>query len=350
MYLLILRPLLWYDSWLFECYGQLTYTQALRPVVDRPEIVPEALPEILLLMGNPEINAPSILANGLWIKYRASRDWAWRVWDNTVASLRQIPSMAPNVQARRACALQYGTFLWRVDQHLPNGLDADVLQWFLGPGKNELMALSPDAWDVMKTVLLFLVIHGSLKITTIMEGLVYPAWKLGAAESVGQASLSETYLSAANTLTFHLLLQEDNCENTVPPMDLAELQAIQTRRQAAYEEPHFPSLVGSIPILISLENNMDINGSLRQELTTLRCRICQESGFRQGAYRNLDVVRDIFENSPYLIDQDPNSEELSKRAITGLRMILCDSTDGACHCKFKYYGYSRIRFIRGKYL
>lgn len=285
-----------------------------------------------MLVGDLAENAPSILANGLWIKYRASPDWAWRVWDNTVASLRQIPSIASDNETRRAHALRYGAFLWRVDQHLPNGLDGDVLQWFLGPGKNEVMALNADAWDIMKTVLLFLVVHGSLNITTILQGLVYPAWTLGTTEGTSPSSLSEAYLPAANKLTSLLLLQDEDTDNAIPPFDLAEVQAIRTRRQAAYDEPHFAMLVGSIPVLISLESNAKLNETLRAEFTTLRCRICQESGFRQGAYRNLEVVRETFENSPYLIDQDPTSENLSQKAITGLRMILGDSTDGERIC------------------
>ena len=302
--------------------------QALQPTVQRLDPVPEVLPEILLLAGDPDSNAPSILANGLWIKYRTSSDWAWKVWDNTVASLRQIPSMTQDVDARRACALRYGCFLWRIDQHLPHGLDSDVLQWFLGPGKSEVVALSADAWDVLSIVLLFLVVNDALKTTTIMEGLVYPAWQLGAAGTSGQVHVLETYLYAANNLCSHLLLQDDGGNNTMPPIDLSEAQSIRTRCQAVYDKPHFPLLVASIPTLISLENNQDIPEALRSESTSLRCRLCQGSGFRQGAYRNLDLIREAFESSPYLMDSYPSSESLSKRAVAGLRMILCDSREG----------------------
>ncbi|KAF8160920.1 hypothetical protein B0H34DRAFT_795767 [Crassisporium funariophilum] len=303
------------------------FTLALQPIVERPDAVPEVLPEILLLAGDPDPNAPSILANGLWIKYRTSLDWAWKVWDNTVASLRQIPSMTHDMEARRACALRYGSFLWRVDQHLPNGLDGDVLQWFLGPGRSEVAALSADAWDVLNVVLLYLAVTGALKTTTILQGLVYPAWQLGATGVADQILIPEMYLCAANSLCFHLLLQDDGSGDTMPPTDLFEIQCIRTSRQAVYNEPHFPLLVASIPTLISLENNQEIPEALRNESTSLRCRLCQGSGFRQGAYRNLDIIREAFENSPFLMDLDSSSESLSKRAIAGLRMILCDSTD-----------------------
>ena len=114
------------------------------------------------------------------------------------------------------------------------------------------------------------------------------------------------------------------------PIEPFEVQSIRTRRQEVYDEPHFPLLVSSIPTLISLEINEGLPKALRLESTSLRCQLCQESGFRQGAYRNLDIIREAFENSPYLTDEDPTSENLSKRTIAGLRMILCDSTDGVC--------------------
>ena len=326
--------------------------QALQPIVQRSDPVPEVLPEILLLAGDPDSNAPSILANGLWIKYRTSSDWAWKVWDNTVASLRQIPSMTQDVDARRACALRYGCFLWRIDQHLPHGLDGDVLQWFLGPGKSEVVALSADAWDVLSIVLLYLVVNDALKTTTIMEGLVYPAWQLGAAGTSDQVQVLETYLYAANNLCSHLLLQDDGGNNTMPPIDLSEAQFIRTRCQAVYDKPHFPLLVASIPTLISLENNHDVPEALRNESTSLRCRLCQGSGFRQGAYRNLDLIREVFESSPYLMESYPSSESLSKRAVAGLRMILCDSREGM-GCSYLSQGgglKNPTFFIRCKYI
>ena len=325
--------------------------QALQPIVQRSDPVPEVLPEILLLAGDPDSNAPSILANGLWIKYRTSSDWAWKVWDNTVASLRQIPSMTQNVDARRACALRYGCFLWRIDQHLPHGLDGDVLQWFLGPGKSEVVALSADAWDVLSVVLLYLVVNDALKTTTIMEGLVYPAWQLGAAGNSDQVHVLETYLYTANNLCSHLLLQDDGGNNTMPPIDLSEAQSIRTRCQAVYEKPHFPMLVASIPTLISLENNQDVPEALQNESTSLRCRLCQGSGFRQGAYRNLDLVREAFESSPYLMDSYPSSESLSKRAVAGLRMILCDSREGMGYSYLSSEWLEKaLCFIRCKYI
>lgn len=258
--------------------------------------------------------------------------------------------MTQNVDARRACALRYGCFLWRIDQHLPHGLDGDVLQWFLGPGKSEVVALSADAWDVLSVVLLYLVVNDALKTTTIMEGLVYPAWQLGAAGNSDQVHVLETYLYTANNLCSHLLLQDDGGNNTMPPIDLSEAQSIRTRCQAVYEKPHFPMLVASIPTLISLENNQDVPEALQNESTSLRCRLCQGSGFRQGAYRNLDLVREAFESSPYLMDSYPSSESLSKRAVAGLRMILCDSREGMGYSYLSSEWLKVLRFIRCKYI
>jgi mediator of RNA polymerase II transcription subunit 12, fungi type len=295
--------------------------------VEHAEPIPD-LSELLDLPNDDDPNAPSAYANRFWIKYRTSLDWASKVWDNTVTSLRYIPEKVFDAEIRLNHALRYGAFLWKVDQHLPNGLDGDILQWLLGPGRVVVASLNADAWEVLGVVLIYLVVHGALKTTTILRGLIYPAWQMGAG-SANQPLISETHLSAANGLCSRLLLGREE-SNEMPPTELFEAQSIRTRRQEVYDEPHFSLLVSSIPTLISLEINEELPESLRLESTSLRCQLCQESGFRQGAYRNLDVIREAFESSPYLIDEDPTSENLSKRAIAGLRMILCDSTDGAC--------------------
>ncbi|KIM45096.1 hypothetical protein M413DRAFT_441761 [Hebeloma cylindrosporum] len=299
------------------------FTLALRPIVEHAEPIPD-LSELLDLLNDDDPNAPSAYANRLWIKYRTSLDWASKVWDSTVTTLRHISEKAFDTEIRRNCALRCGAFLWKVDQHLPNGIDGDVLQWLVGPGRVVVASLNAATWDVLAFVLIYLVVHGALKTTTILRGLIYPAWHMGAG-TANQPLISETHLSAANVLCSRLLLGKAESDE----MPLFDAQSIRTKRQEVYDEPHFSLLVSSIPTLISLEINKELPESLRLESTSLRCQLCQESGFRQGAYRNLDIIREAFENSPYLIDEDPTSENLSKRAIAGLRMILCDSTDEA---------------------
>ncbi|KAF5386158.1 hypothetical protein D9615_002361 [Tricholomella constricta] len=301
------------------------FRSALQPATDHPDVVPDVLPEILLLAGDPDADAPTLLANSLWIKYRKSVDWAWKVWDNTVASLRQVPVMTSDEAGRRACALRYGVFLWQVDQHLATGLDNEVLRWFLGPGKNEVAALSSEAWNVLTVVLLHLSVHGALKTTTILRGLVYPAWQQGASMPAGQqGSMTETFLRSANDICHRLLLSED-INDTLPPVDLLDLQCIRTRRQDVYCGPHFPLLASSIPLLICVENNEHISEGLRDDSMSLRHLISRHQDFRQGAYRNLDAIREAFEFSLQQLDE-PNGT-LGKHIVAGLRMVLCDISE-----------------------
>ncbi|KAG6334052.1 hypothetical protein ID866_5040 [Astraeus odoratus] len=124
-----------------------SFAHALAPETVPPEHVPSVLPEILLLADDPKPDAPSILANGFWYKYRTALDWGWKVWDNTIASLRQVPAMTEDTNKRHSMALRYAQFLLHVDQHLPAGIDKHVLQWCLGNGKGEILALSAGAWD-----------------------------------------------------------------------------------------------------------------------------------------------------------------------------------------------------------
>ena len=56
--------------------------QALAPETVMGDTVPPVLPEILLLAEDCKLDAPSILVNSLWYRYRTSSDWGWKVWDN----------------------------------------------------------------------------------------------------------------------------------------------------------------------------------------------------------------------------------------------------------------------------
>ncbi|KAJ3781694.1 hypothetical protein GGU10DRAFT_98188 [Lentinula aff. detonsa] len=300
------------------------FTLALQPVVHHHDSVPDVLPEILLLVGNPSPDAPSILANGLWIKYRMTLDWAWKVWDNTIASLRQIPTVTADITERRSCALRYGVFLYHVNRHLANGLDEQVLGWFLGRGKDEVAVLSQDVWDIVKVVLLYLVVQGALRTTTILEGLVWPAWLLAASLSNDQGPALEVHLGAANDLCRRLLLAEDCSSDMIPPTNLLEVHCIRTRRQDVYREPYFPSMIANIPILVSLENNTHVSEHLRQDAQEIRQSLCEDKSFRQGIFRNLNAVRVAFEQSMQIAEE--NGENIFKPFIAALSMILGETT------------------------
>ncbi|KAJ4468328.1 hypothetical protein J3R30DRAFT_3305964 [Lentinula aciculospora] len=304
-----------------------TFTLALQPVAHHSDSVPDVLPEILVLVGNPSPDAPSLLANGLWIKYRMTLDWAWKVWDNTIASLRQIPTVSLDIRERRSCALRYGIFLYHVNRHLANGLDDQVLGWFLERGKDEVAVLSQDVWDIVKVVLLYLVVRGALRTTTILEGLVWPAWLLGASVSDDQGPALWVYLGAANDLCRRLLLTEDCSSDMIPPTNLLEVHCIRTRRQDVYREPYFPSMIANIPILVSLENNTRVSEQLRQDAQEIRQLLCEDKLFRQGVFRNLDAVRIAFEQSMQIAEG--NGENVFKPTIAALSMILGETMKGA---------------------
>ncbi|KAH9858392.1 hypothetical protein C2E23DRAFT_767676 [Lenzites betulinus] len=295
------------------------FSHALFPSNENPDQVPPVLPEILLLATDPNPDAPSLLANSLWYKYMTSPDWAWKVWDNTIASLRQIPVMIEDVPGRRACALRYATFLLHVDQHLPRGFDEQIRAWLLGSGRNEVAALSPDAWDIVTVVLLYLICYGALTTTTMLESLIYQVWQTGAGvTSEEQAQALETLLAWCNILFEHLLLR-DECGTGLPPVDVFEAQGLQTRRRDVFREPHFSNLVAHFPALVLIEQNRYLPEALRHASMNLRRTICRVSVFRQGIYRDLDAVRLAFEK---LLESVP--DELHEPLVSALRLMLND--------------------------
>lgn len=309
--------------------ANLSFHKALQPVTGSPDVVPRVLPEILLLADQPNPEAASILANSLWYKYRTAVDWAWKVWDNTVASLRQIPAMTSDLASRQACAMRYGSFLLQIDQHLPSGLDDQVLQWLLGPGKSEVAALTSEAWEVLAMVLLYLSVHGALSTTTILRGLVYPAWQVAAQLSPSQpCETGDVFLAAANNLLECLLFQEEGRSDGMPPTDLLEIQRIRTRRQDVYREPHFSLLVANIPTLVLVEHNPEIPTKLKESSAAIRHKLCKIREFRRGAYRNLDAVRAAFEQP---LQSGEVDERLDEPIVDALRMVLGESHSSWCH-------------------
>ena len=283
------------------------------------------LPEILLLATDFAPEAPSLLANSLWYKYMTSPDWAWKVWDNTIASLRQLPAMIPDVPGRRACALRYATFLLHVDQHLPRGFDEQIRLWLLGSGRNEIAALTPEHWDVVTVVLLYLACYGALATTTILESLIFQVWQAGAnVSSEEQGQSLETLLTSVNNLFEHLLLR-DECGTGLPPADVFEAQGLQTRRRDVFREPHFSLLVSNFPALVLIEQNRCFSETLRGASTTLRRTMCRVSVFRQGVYRDLDAVRLTFER---LLESQHISDDLHGPLLEALRLMLNDASQG----------------------
>jgi mediator of RNA polymerase II transcription subunit 12, fungi type len=241
--------------------------------------------------------------------------------------------MIPDLAGRRACALRYANFLLHVDQHLPDSFDKHVLRWLLGPGKHELPALSSDVWDVVTVVLLDLVLREALTTTTLLQGLVYPAWKVGATVDEQQVEQLQLYLIAANTLVDRLLLRDDSSNITngsIVFSDLLDIQRLVTRRQSVYHGTHFPLLLGNIPTLVSMERNTHVPEDIRKTAASIRIRICRLDEFRQGVYRDLDEVREAFEQ-PLKVEEIQAG--LHESLVAALRLIFDDGSS----CTYSFY-------------
>ncbi|KAG9310605.1 hypothetical protein JVU11DRAFT_9170 [Chiua virens] len=253
------------------------------------------LPDILLA-EDPKPDAPSMLANSLWYKYRTSPDWSWKVKDNTVVSLRQVPLMTLK---RHMIALQYAQFLLHVDQHLPAGIDEQVLRWLLGTGKNENLALTADAGDVFTIVLIFLCAYGTI------SGNLHPIRKRFALfDSLVlrlQPQISSTFSNA-----------------------VLDIHRSYTHRQDAFGELHFGFLAAEMPILVSIEHNSFVPQYLRGMARVPRVRTCESRQFRFAAYRDLDVIQRVFEQP---IQSGSIDERPFEPLVNALKAILSDSRE-----------------------
>ncbi|KAI0071713.1 hypothetical protein K474DRAFT_1733093 [Panus rudis PR-1116 ss-1] len=303
------------------------YANALAPVTGETIDCPAFLSDIPFLTSDSRPEAPSNLANSLWYKYRTAPNWAWVAWDNTVSSIREIPSVIPgtDVAARRACALRYAAFLTHVEHHLPSGFDDHVLRWFEGPGKDKVASFSAEEWDVITVVLLQLSVNGALATTTILEGVAYPVWLLGAsANSPQQGQSLSILLTAVKELCNRLLLNTE-CGVDYPPANFCEACGLQTRRRDVYREPHFASLIRNTPILVLLEENAHVPHGIRASYSDFRRTICSMNVFRQGVYRDLDTVNRAFER---VLEDENVPIQIHEALINALRLMLGDGQAG----------------------
>jgi mediator of RNA polymerase II transcription subunit 12, fungi type len=300
-------------------------------MAERPPHVPSILHEVHGLANTVIPDAASTVANSLWIKYRTSQDWPIKAWENALSALQNVATSSTlDDVATGDIILRYSTFLVKVDQHLPDGLDRYILNWLSATGRNEMPFLQAPTWSLLEPIILYLVIHGSLSTTTVLSGLIYPACQLAASSSGSLDSTTLAYLVASCSLFHKLLLGKGSDEQVSTgstfPRDLFDVQRLRTRRRTVYYEPHFSSLAGTVPLLIYIESAGLLPESLGAQFASLRRELCQDRRFRQGAYRNLDVIREAFETSPFLVDT--SYESLRKDAVAGLRMILWDSVEG----------------------
>ena len=301
--------------------------QRLYPSNEPPVAVPDVLPEILLLAQDTDEQAPVQLANTLWYKYRTSEEWSSKVWDNTVASLRQISTLNFNPAVCRTYARRYADLLSGVDQRLPHGLDDHVLEWFLGPGTTELRTLNWDLWLVFVPTLVNLVVMDAISTTTLLQGLIYPAWSAAASvTNKEEADAISTYLRPATSL-FELLLLRDQVtsedDQDICVDDLMSLQRIVTRRGRVFFQEHFPSLVAAIPTLVLLEHNPHLSEAIQTRISVLRSRLCQNHDFKQAVYRDLDQVRTLFEQP---LETDGSPGYLRESLVVALRLALDDGS------------------------
>ena len=280
-----------------------------------------------MLAQDTDERAPVQLANTLWYKYRTSEEWSSKVWDNTVASLRQICTLNFNPAVCRTYARRYADLLSGVDQRLPHGLDDHVWKWFLGPGTTELHTLNRDVWLIFVPTLVNLVVTDAVSTTTLLQGLIYPAWSAAASVTNREdAEIISVYVSPATSLFELLLLRDQVASEDVQDVgvdSLMSLQRIVTRRRRVFTQEHFLSLVAAIPTLVLLEHNFHLSDAIRTRTSVLRSRLCQRHDFKQAVYRDLDQVRTVFERP---LETDGSPGYLRESLVVALRLALDDGS------------------------
>lgn len=224
---------------------------------------------------------------------------------------------------QRECSIRYAKFLLHIDLHATNGINVDALQWFVKKGFEAFRYLPATVWNVTSHVFMYLTVHGALSITTLLQGLIYPAWQLAAlVEDSAQAEDILALLDAANRLCRLILVERLSAtDDGLPPSDLLELQKLKTRRREVYRDGNFITFILNIPILVFIEQNEHFGKELREGITELRRSICSKTDFRLGSARHVGAVVDSFSNA---LNSKAMQEKMHEHLIAALRLIFND--------------------------
>lgn len=261
--------------------------------------IPRVLPEILLLLQDTRSDAPAILATTLWSKYGTLPNWVLSVWDNIVASLRQIPGMTINEDDRVTYALRYASCLLHIDALLP--LPMDLSEWFTGSGRNELIALDASVWNLLNQVLLYLCLHGSLVISDVLAYVVYSIWASAAevtSESEGQSAACPSL--AVNQLFKLLVLDTELPSHPILPITLSNAYSLHSFRRDVYRHPCFVQLLWGVKALSMMSQSMHLPSNVCESSEKLHATIVADSLFRQGLYAEHERLRPTSSRAPSL--------------------------------------------------
>ncbi|KAH8828126.1 hypothetical protein DL96DRAFT_1797537 [Flagelloscypha sp. PMI_526] len=261
------------------------------------ESLPANIPEILFLATDEKPDAAFDLASILFLRYRGCVDWGWKVWDDTFASLRQLPTMYPDASPRRLVMTRYISFLEHVDKHLPAGLNQHVLKWLLGSGQAEINSLSAEAWDVVVPVLFELVLRSAIQCTTLLHGIIYPTWRAAASISShdNTSTASGRNASVMRLSNAILCANFDALQGINSSINLFVAHRLCTQRKLVFRDSNFPLLVGGILSLVWIECNEHLEDDFRSQAASLREQISADRSFARGAYLHLDKLRALCE-------------------------------------------------------
>lgn len=216
-----------------------------------------------------------------------------------------------------------------VDEHSADGIDTHALKWFVGPGQNEIVSMTPDAWAMCVMLFIRLVVQGTLKITTLLDGVIYPAWVRGTqADSVEKWTSACVALHAANALFRSLLLQSEesmSIDGASPPTELSDMQRLKARRGEVYQEAHFRRLMDTLPALVLIQNNSSVEEPYRSQAHDLVIEICKSPDFCLAALRYFNTVLTTFVRA---LEPGRFPEEIHNSLMTTLHLVFNNGVQG----------------------
>ena len=275
----------------------------------------------IISSGDPV--AATGMADKLLFRHGPFAKWG-ELWWPSVVEASQSPKVGITLARVLEASVGHAT---AIDELSERGLDGVIAAWLdeMTPQARIDSFGQPSSSQIV-SLLLTLAAGRRTSSITLLEGLVYNAWKQAATICLGaRARLSANQLrmvEAAVTICQQLLLTVPS-NHRLPPQTLCEAVILQTSRAQAFSNSHITLLIRHLPYLVILERSAVVWPRTREQITSLLHDLANTPEFKNAAFRHIDLLKDVFLSNEWNKTHDVG---LEAGMVEALKLMMSDPT------------------------
>lgn len=283
----------------------------------------DSMGQLQSIVSSGDSVAATGMADKLLFRHGPFAKWG-DIWWPSVVEASQSPKLGITLEKVFDATVSHATAM---DELSERGLDSVIAAWLnnMSP-QARIDVFGQASSNHIVSLLLTLAAGRRASSVTLLEGLVYNAWKQAATICLGsRARLSAGQLrmvEAAVTICQQLLLTVPPSQK-LPPQTLCEAVILQTSRAQAFSNSHITLLIRHLPYLVILERSAVVWQRTREQITSLLHDLANTPEFKNAAFRHIDLLKDVFLSNEWNKTHDLG---LEAGMVEALKLMMSDPT------------------------